>query len=414
MKRSLPLALREVLRLIVDGYTHEAISVELNLSKSSVDTYVKRLKEYFANEPELRSDQFSSTAALVLIGQRYFKQDTSLHKAAALPEARKLLSAGGSAWKGLVESRELAVAAVNYKLATEQLKEQLRDVDAQKGLDRFLLGYYLQELANYEAMIGETEEAIIHADRSLQIFKILLQKQPSMQLEQGLVRAYMMRLQTADLGQRTHDAQTYYRLLLPLAEQVGDSYALVKGNFSMAQVYFNLGAFDKAREYATQSYATLSKLSAPRNTWFKFRDTYFAIAWWKVMCPVLLGDIYVRLNMPREAEFFYDLGEENRLAAWHLADLVCPPFTGTYTWLLLCKQGKIDDAERYLNQIEVNLSRLGFAPRQAMAAMCRGDFLRDYKKDQKEAQRAYQRGLDIATKASMTNLQIQLAERLAN
>lgn len=62
--------LYNVLSFIADGYSHKAIARELGLSKLSVDTYVKRLKEYFADEPEMLNVDISSEKALVVIAQR--------------------------------------------------------------------------------------------------------------------------------------------------------------------------------------------------------------------------------------------------------------------------------------------------------------------------------------------------------
>ena len=73
MSEEIPSYLRDVLRLIVDGYSHEAISRKLFISTATVHTYVKRLKEYLQDEPELQDFNISPQKALVLIGKRYFE-----------------------------------------------------------------------------------------------------------------------------------------------------------------------------------------------------------------------------------------------------------------------------------------------------------------------------------------------------
>jgi Bacterial regulatory proteins, luxR family len=72
MRIVLPPYLHNVLRLIVKGYTHEAIARELVISPATVHTYVKRLKvEYFSDEPELYNPDISSHQALQIIGARF-------------------------------------------------------------------------------------------------------------------------------------------------------------------------------------------------------------------------------------------------------------------------------------------------------------------------------------------------------
>lgn len=71
MAQKLSPSLLDTLHLVAKGYKHEAIARELGVKKSTVDTYIKRLKERFEDEPEMRDPNLSSEAALLLIGRRH-------------------------------------------------------------------------------------------------------------------------------------------------------------------------------------------------------------------------------------------------------------------------------------------------------------------------------------------------------
>lgn len=75
MSRPLPPYLSAVLQLYVRGYSSKAIAGELKYKPSAVRTYIKRIKEYFKDEPEMQNDSLSSSLALMLIGQKYLSKN---------------------------------------------------------------------------------------------------------------------------------------------------------------------------------------------------------------------------------------------------------------------------------------------------------------------------------------------------
>jgi hypothetical protein len=77
MRAQLPEYLAKVLRLLAQGHQRKAIAFQLGYSEDTVNEYVKRLKNRLYNEPELRSGQYKTETALVLIGRRYFELDVT-------------------------------------------------------------------------------------------------------------------------------------------------------------------------------------------------------------------------------------------------------------------------------------------------------------------------------------------------
>lgn len=71
MAKKLSPYLLETLHLVAKGYKHEAIARELGVKTSTIDTYVKRLKERFEDEPEMSDPNLSSESALLLMARRY-------------------------------------------------------------------------------------------------------------------------------------------------------------------------------------------------------------------------------------------------------------------------------------------------------------------------------------------------------
>ncbi len=74
MRPPLSPRLRQVLHLVVQGYRHEVIAQELGLGRQTVEAYVKRLKAYFHDAPELQDPRFSPITALVVVGRRYLEE----------------------------------------------------------------------------------------------------------------------------------------------------------------------------------------------------------------------------------------------------------------------------------------------------------------------------------------------------
>ncbi len=68
-------SLEQTLRLIIQGKTHEEIARELVVEITTVNKYVERLKQKFADEPEFQERKvYSRRKALILVGQRYFNK----------------------------------------------------------------------------------------------------------------------------------------------------------------------------------------------------------------------------------------------------------------------------------------------------------------------------------------------------
>jgi hypothetical protein len=63
--------LRDVLCYLAEGHSHKAIAHELGITESTVNSYVKRLKGHFQDEPEMQDPHLSSQRALILIAQRF-------------------------------------------------------------------------------------------------------------------------------------------------------------------------------------------------------------------------------------------------------------------------------------------------------------------------------------------------------
>jgi hypothetical protein len=67
MNRNLPPYLLKVLQFYVQGYSLKAIASELKLKPSTTQTYVKRIRGYFADEPEMKNHLLSPHVALVIV-----------------------------------------------------------------------------------------------------------------------------------------------------------------------------------------------------------------------------------------------------------------------------------------------------------------------------------------------------------
>lgn len=89
MTTKLPERLEETLQHVMEGKTHKEIARELVVTPNTINTYIEKLKEFFADEEEFQQrDVYSRKKALIVVGNRYFDNKNNKSSPSSLIKSR--------------------------------------------------------------------------------------------------------------------------------------------------------------------------------------------------------------------------------------------------------------------------------------------------------------------------------------
>lgn len=273
----LPPYLLPILRLKVQGYTNDAIADELGYAPSTVETYAKRIIQFFKDE-NLWDRRVSPKTGLIVCGQRYLEM---LVSSASLDDVDPYTINS----KGAYQARPhdgTNVSSAWATLPSDQLDATLRGISPdpyEVGSRYILLGNRLYRdwlceeairlFQTAENILGHaSQQAIKAACRTAQMYLELgdldKAKEAITQTQQtyGSVIDLEMTIELHHLNGwidyargNLHQAESWYRNSLDIAEQAGMEHLGKHAYHFLGCIYCDWGRLSNKKDQADEWYA---------------------------------------------------------------------------------------------------------------------------------------------------------------
>jgi hypothetical protein len=410
----LPQRLERVLRLKVDGYSHDAIAHELSIQENTVAKYVIALRERFADEPELQDPNNSSELALVQVGRRYFEeQQWRMRVVDAFRRVPFLKHVGRI--PGYLPEWALGrfhLAGFDTRRAIRQLENVVTYAEADAGPE--LLSIILLDLADAYAIAGQLPFAEKYAKRSEDVCLMMWRDEQSPGKAMSLARTIIMQQEIA--YERGDEAKCWelHHKAIPYLTEAYDFYGWAKSLFYLSLFRFWQGRLTDAEPYARRMRDYADRIMVRPDFWWAIRDGFFlGTHWWRVHAYSMLLDTLACKGSVESDEYdrlFFDYQRMHGLLPW-TRDF--PPFSPRYTWLDTNNPVAVERRDKDFRQWILHMRTLQCMHIQTDLLISYGDFLQFKRKEMSLAGQLY---LEAKTTAEQNGywLLAQVArERLA-